>query len=75
MAVLWKNRKFKGQVFLTYVIGYGLGRFIIEGLRTDSLYIGDVRVSQLVALVSFVAGIIAYILMMKKVRKKSQETS
>ncbi len=70
-----KNRKFKGQVFLTYVIGYGLGRFIIEGLRTDSLYIGDFRVSQLVALVSFVAGIIVYTIMMKKVAKKSRETS
>ncbi len=43
-----KFRKFKGQVILSYGVWYGLGRVIIEGFRTDSLYIGDttIRVSQ-----------------------------
>ena len=46
-----KFRKFSGQIFLSYGIWYGLGRMIIEGLRTDSLYIGDtnLRVSQLLS--------------------------
>ena len=35
---------------------YGFGRMLIEGLRTDSLYVGPVRISQLVGFVCFVAG-------------------
>ena len=35
-----KRRKFKGEIFLLYGIGYGLERMVVEGLRTDSLYIG-----------------------------------
>lgn len=45
------ERKFDGQYFLYYLGWYGLGRVWIEGLRTDSLYIGatNIRVSQVVA--------------------------
>lgn len=53
-----KWRKFDGQIFLMYVVWYGAGRFFIESLRTDSLYIGTVKVSQALALVSVVAGIV-----------------
>ncbi len=53
-----KWRKFDGQIFLMYIVWYGMGRFWIEGLRTDSLMIGTLRVSQCVAAVSVVAGII-----------------
>ena len=49
-----KRRKYDGQVALGYAAWYGLGRCMIEGLRTDSLYIGPFRVSQLLAGVSFV---------------------
>ena len=66
---LSKKRKYDGQTFLQYVAWYGLGRVWIEGLRTDSLYIGstDVRVSQLLAGVSFVAavGVMLYIRLYK----------
>lgn len=46
-----KHRKFDGEVFLMYIGWYGLGRFWIEGLRTDSLYIPGTsfRVSQVLA--------------------------
>jgi len=46
-----KKRKFDGQMFLSYLAWYGLGRLFIEGLRTDSLYLGgsNLRVSQLLA--------------------------
>ncbi len=46
-----KHRKFDGEIFLMYIGWYGLGRFWIEGLRTDSLYIPntDFRVSQVIA--------------------------
>lgn len=52
-----KKRKFDGEVFLMYSAWYGLGRFFIEGLRTDSLYIGRLRVSQLVAAVCVIVAI------------------
>lgn len=51
--VCQKFRKFSGQIFLGYGVLYGLERTIVEGMRTDSLYIGDtnIRVSQLLSLV------------------------
>lgn len=66
---LSKKRKYDGQTFLQYVAWYGLGRVWIEGLRTDSLYIGStgIRVSQLLAGVSLVAavGVMLYIRLYK----------
>ena len=56
-----KRRKYDGQVALGYVAWYGLGRTLIEGLRTDSLYLGDFRVSQLLAAVSCAAALLALI--------------
>ena len=55
-----KNRKFPGQVACLYLIGYGLIRMIIEGLRTDSLMLGNIRVSQILSLIIFILGIIIY---------------
>ena len=49
---LSKKRKFDGQVALGYAAWYGLGRTFIEGLRTDSLYWGPFRVSQMLAAIS-----------------------
>lgn len=54
---LSKKRKFDGQVALGYAAWYGLGRAFIEGLRTDSLYIGSFRVSQLLAAFSCIAAV------------------
>lgn len=59
LALFMKHRRFHGQLFLSYVIWYGIGRFWIEGLRTDSLMITDtLRTSQLVALLSVAAAVI-----------------
>ena len=52
-----RRRKFDGQVALGYMAWYGLGRCMIEGLRSDSLYIGPFRVSQLLAGVSCTAAV------------------
>ena len=52
-----RRRKFDGQVALGYMAWYGLGRCMIEGLRSDSLYIGPFRVSQLLAGVSCIAAV------------------
>ena len=48
-----KKKKFIGQAFYLYFILYGIARYFIEGLRTDSLYIAntDIRVSQLLSMV------------------------
>lgn len=54
-----KRRKKTGEVLLLYLILYALGRFFIEGLRTDSLVIGggNIRVSQWLSAILFIAGI------------------
>ena len=70
VLVFYKKKKFNGQVFFFYMAWYGLGRFFIEGLRTDSLMLGDFRISQVVALVTFVAGIVMFFLFMFKTPKK-----
>ena len=52
-----KKRQYDGQVALGYAAWYGLGRAFIEGLRTDSLYWGPFRVSQLLAAISCLAAV------------------
>ncbi len=66
-----KLRSFDGEIFLLYAMWYGLGRFFIEGLRTDSLMIGDFRVSQLVAAGSAVIALALFILGKIKLTKKN----
>ena len=64
---LSKRRQYDGQMALGYAAWYGLGRTFIEGLRTDSLYWGNFRVSQLLAAVTcFLATTILVILAFKK---------
>ncbi len=56
-----KRKKFHGEICLFYLGGYGLGRFLIEDLRTDQLLVPgtDIAVSQLLALCMFVFAIVA----------------
>ena len=77
LHILSKKKTFNGQVALGYCIWYGLGRSVIEGLRTDSLYIGNtsIRVSQALSLCLVVLGIavtVAVLLIMKKRNNKTQ---
>ena len=62
--IFYKKKKFDGQVTLMYLAWYGLGRMFIEGLRTDSLYIGVFRISQVVGFLCFVicGGLLAWLL-------------
>lgn len=70
-----RHRRFKGELILIYFGWYGLGRGWIEGLRTDSLYLGntDIRVSQLLAVVSLVvcAALLIYLYISKKYKSLS----
>ena len=60
---LSKRRKYDGQIALGYVAWYGLGRAFIEGLRTDSLWWGPFRVSQVLAAVSCIAAVTVLVIL------------
>ncbi len=66
------KRRFDGQYFLTYVAWYGLGRVWIEGLRTDSLYLGGtgIRVSQLLAGATFVLAVAVLAVLLRRGPRK-----
>lgn len=76
--LLWrwsKKQKFNGQIALGYCVWYGFGRFFIEGLRTDSLYLIQnenlsIRVSQAVSAIAFFAGVILLILLFRRQKRK-----
>lgn len=58
---LRKEKIYEGEIASLYLIWYAFGRFFIEGMRSDSLYLyGSIRVSQVVSVVLFVAGIILW---------------
>ena len=66
-----KLRTFDGEVFLLYVAWYGLERFFVEGLRTDSLMAGDFRISQIVAAVSCIVALIVFVIFKILTKKKN----
>ena len=70
--LFWKKKKFNGEVGLWYVTWYGFGRMFIEGLRTDSLYVGNVRISQLVGFLCFIVGLLLIVGIRIIVYKKSK---
>ena len=59
-----------GIMTFSYFIWYGIGRLFIEGLRTDSLYLGSFRISQLVSILLIITGIIGIIISILKGKKK-----
>ena len=63
LHVLSKRRQYDGQIALGYVAWYGLGRTFIEGLRVDSLYWGNFRVSQLLAAISCFAAVVVLVVL------------
>lgn len=67
-----KLRTFDGEVALMYLIWYGTGRAVIEQLRTDSLYIGSFKVSQLVAIISAAAALVCFVIFKIKTNKSGK---
>ena len=65
------KRSYKGEVFLLYGIWYGLERMVVEGLRTDSLYIGatSIRVSQLFSAIIVAVFLVWHIVNMVRLKK------
>lgn len=68
------NRKFKGQVVISYCIWYGFMRGFLELVRTDSLMLGNIRVSSLLSFIICLVGIVTYVLVLKKQRIKVVNT-
>ncbi|WP_035291017.1 prolipoprotein diacylglyceryl transferase [Clostridium sp. KNHs214] len=58
LMILLRKSKKNGVVFFTYIGLYSIGRFLIEGLRTDSLMIGNIRVAQFISLIGIMIWII-----------------
>ena len=69
---LSKNRKFSGETFLIYCAWYGFGRGFIEILRTDSLMLGPIKVSCLLAFLLCIASVTAIIVIRKKLKPQEE---
>ena len=69
--IMRKRRKFSGQIFLCYGVWYGFERMVVEGLRSDSLYIGNssIRVSQLLSAVLMLVCLVLLIALYIKFTK------
>ena len=69
LLLIWFTRKklrVDGQVAMWYLIGYGILRFFVEGLRTDSLMLGGLRVAQLISCAGILAGIAGLVLLSRR---------
>lgn len=78
LILLWrKHKKFDGELCLLYFAGYGLGRFIIEGIRTDTLFIPgtSIPVSQALSLVMVVFAVAVDVIVRIRRRKVPVEAS
>ena len=77
VAILYFIRKkdfsVNGKQISFYLIWYGTGRLVIEGLRSDSLYIGTYRVSQIVSIIAIIIGIIINLYTKRKNRAKHND--
>lgn len=71
LLIYKKHNKFKGEVTLIYITGYGLGRFFVEGLRTDQLILWNTTfpISRLIGIIAFVVGLLTIIFIRFKIRK------
>ena len=69
---LSKKRKFKGEITYTYLIFYGAIRFIIESFRTDSLMLGNFKISKILSIILCILGIIGVIYNLYKTTSKQQ---
>ncbi|SOC40118.1 prolipoprotein diacylglyceryl transferase [Ureibacillus acetophenoni] len=69
LLILRKVNLHRGEIFFTYLIWYGIGRFFIEGMRTDSLYLfGELRAAQVVSILGIIIGVVFIIYRRVKVR-------
>ncbi len=72
LAFWTKRRKYDGQIFLMYLGWYGAERFFVEGLRTDSLMLGNIKVSQMLSAVLFAVSVIIQIMLFFRRRREPE---
>ena len=75
IMIILRRKKFMKVGYLTsfYLVWYGVERFFVEGLRTDSLMFFSLRIAQLVSLVMIVIGIVIFIYSLKKSKKYEED--
>ena len=66
-----KKKTYEGEVIVSYITLYSIGRFFIEGLRTDSLMFGPIRMAQFVSLVGVVGGLVLHFYLKNRAKKKA----
>ena len=68
VLLIFRRMKYtkNGQIAALYLVWYGIGRFIIEATRTDSLMFGGFKVAQLVSVIFVIAGVIIFFIKQKK---------
>lgn len=69
MIFMRKKKTYEGEVIVSYITLYSVGRFFIEGLRTDSLMFGPIRMAQFVSLVGVVGGLLLHFYLKNKSKK------
>lgn len=76
MLLYRSHKKFEGEMWLLYLGGYGLGRFWIEGIRTDQLYITGTRipVSQAIAAVCVIVSVVADIVVRYRMKQNNDDS-
>lgn len=76
LMLMLNKRKFKGELTLTYLIIYSFARMIIEGIRTDSLMLGNIRISQALSFVIFVVLFVVFLkfLLNTNIKTKKNQT-
>lgn len=70
MFYMRKKKTYEGEVIVSYITLYSIGRFFIEGLRTDSLMFGPIRMAQFVSLVGVVGGLVLHFYLKNRAKKK-----
>lgn len=71
MLYMRKKKTYEGEVIVSYITLYSIGRFFIEGLRTDSLMFGPIRMAQFVSLVGVVGGLVLHFYLKNRAKKKA----
>ncbi len=71
-----KNRRFKGQIFLGYIVSYTFARYWLEGMRNTKfiLKLGEVSMSQLFCIFGFIASLVVFIILFNRNKEKAKET-
>ena len=70
LLTLFKRKSPDGVPTAMYLVFYGLGRAWIEGLRTDSLYLWGMRVSQVLSVIMVITGLVILAVIMYKDKKR-----